>query len=320
MSVDQQAAISNYLQSPTRSNFQQINPTFQEGPLLINADSSDVDVVHANLVEVIGEVSSRDTLVTVNYLPAMVNDNGSYYAFVDLMEGYNTIVVTARQNKNIQIKSMTVYFEPPLTVNLDMPEYQFDIDYRKTPLIMTGKVNDPSAQVYVEGKAVAVSPSGNFSADILVSNFSVLAQSKNQIDTESLPLLLIENGHIAPSLGVSINPLSLGPPEEIKLKAGENTIVNWTLPIRKELLGVPSIKIDIGLVGNSYIERITLPIPHGFKITPIPSNFALYPNTNYHIGIYIETDTDLPPGTYDFYLKLSAGSDLSSANLKVTVE
>jgi hypothetical protein len=107
---------------------------------------------------------------------------------------------------------------------------------------------------------------------------------------------------------------------EIKLKAGESATVNWTLNTRKEFAGVPKIKINIGLTGNNSIQRITSPIPQGFKITPIPSNFSIYPNINYHIGFYIETRADLAPGTYNFLVTPSAGSTSFSQTLSVTIE
>jgi proline racemase len=92
------------------------------------------DAFNVNVQKVSGTVSDPTAEVKVNGADAFVAQDGSFYGLVDLPRGESVIEVIAIRGDDSISQEVTVTFNPPLAVYLDLPETSADVDYRITPL------------------------------------------------------------------------------------------------------------------------------------------------------------------------------------------
>jgi len=276
-----------------------------------------------NLQKVSGIVSDSQATVVVNGIEAKVAENGSYYAWLDLPEGENTIEATALKGAVSVSRSITVTFTPPLVVYLDA-EPELGVDYTKTPLTVTGMVNRPETSVTVNDKAVTVAPDGSFTAQALLvegSNSITAVATLGDERDEVYILYWVENGYPISAPGYSHFFATREKYEqEITIKAGEIGTIDILLETRKSGPGEYSGKAFY--VSGEYSKE-ALPMPEGLEVSLEPARFKTCPNTTYHATLIIKTDAKLAPGEY--YLRfvsrfVRGGTGYSSGWIKVIIE
>jgi len=276
-----------------------------------------------NLQKISGTVSDPQATVVVNGIEAKVAEDGSYYVYLDLEKGENTVTATALKGAARGSRSVTVTFTPPLVVYLDA-EPELGVDYTKTPLAVTGMVNRPEASVTVNDKAVTVAPDGSFTAQALLvegSNSITAVATLGDERDEVYILFAVENGTPGPVPGYSHFFAGRERHEsEIAIKAGDTGTIDVFYETRKSGPGEYSGKVFY-VSGEYSVEA--LPMPQGLEVSLEPNNFTTYPNTTYHATLIIRTEPELAPGEY--YLRfvryfVRGGTGHSSGWIKVTVE
>lgn len=295
--------------------------------LLINSPEDGAEF-KMNLQKVIGTVSDPQATVVVNGIEAKVAEDGSYYAYIDLIEGENTIKAVALKGLTSHYKSLqsvTVTFTPPLVIYLDAePEWRYD--YTKTPLTVTGTVNRPEANVTINGKEAPVASNGSFTTQVLLIEGSnsikaVATLGDEQEQDEAFILYAVENGNPIRAPGYSHwFGSQMRYDDSVEIKAGDTKIIDVSLETRKSGPGEYSGRL-------SYVSRESsedeLPLPEGLKVSLEPIRFKTYPNTTYHAAITIETNSGLAPGEYylRFLSRFVHGDSYSSGGwIKVTVK
>jgi len=276
-----------------------------------------------NLQKVSGIVSDPQTTVVVNGIEAKVAEDGSYYAYIDLIEGENTVKAVAFKGVEKSSQSVTVTYTPPLVVYLDAePEWRYD--YTKTPLTVTGAVNWPEARVTVNDRAVTLAPDGSFTSQVL------LVEGSNSIETvatlgdeqdEAFILYAVENGNPMRAPGYSHwFGTQMRYDDSVALEVGGTKLIDVRLETRKDGPGEYSGKLFYVSRESSEDE---LPMPEGLEVSLEPSRFKTYPNTTYHTTIIIKTSPELATGEY--YLRfishfVKGGGGQSGGWIRVTVE
>lgn len=276
-----------------------------------------------NLQKVSGTVSDAQAIVIVNGIEAKVVENGAYYAYIDLVEGENSIEAVALKGAAKSSQTVTVTFTPALVVYLDA-EPEWGIDYTKTPLTVTGTVNRPEAWVTVNGQDVLAASDGSFTTQVLLvegsNSIKAVATLGDERD-EVFILYMVENGYPNPVPGYShFFASSLKYEHEITIKAGETGTIDVLLETRKSGPGEYSGKPFY--VSREY-SKDALPMPEGLEVSLEPARFKTYPNTTYHAILIIKTDPELAPGEY--YLRfvsrfVRGGTGYSSGWIRVTIE
>jgi nitrogen fixation protein FixH len=276
-----------------------------------------------NLQRISGTVSNPQATVVVNGIEAKVAENGSYYTWLDLGEGKNTITATALKGTARVSQTVTVTFTPPLVVYLDA-EPELGVDYTKTPLAVTGMVNRPEANVTVNGEAITVTPDGSFTAQALLNEGSSKVEAVATLGGERdevYILYMVENGILGHVPGYSHFFAAREKYEqEITITAGEKGSIDILLETRKSGPGEYSGKAFY--VSGEYSKE-ALPMPEELEVSLEPNNFKTYPNTTYHATLIIQTDPALAPGEY--YLRfvsrfVRGGTGYSSGWIRVTIE
>jgi len=276
-----------------------------------------------NLQKVSGTVSDPQATVVINGIEAKVAEDGSYYAYIDLIEGENTIEAVALKGVEKSSQSVTVTFTPPLVIYLDAePEWRYN--YTKTPLTVTGTVNRPEANVAINGKEVPVASNGSFTTQVLLvegSNSIKAVATLGDEQDEAFILYAVENGNPVRAPGYSHwFGSQMRYDDSVEIKAGDTKIIDVSLETRKSGPGEYSGRL-------SYVSRESsedeLPLPEGLKVSLEPFRFKTYPNTAYHAAITIETNPGLAPGEY--YLRFLSsfvhGESYSSGGwIRVTVK
>ncbi len=283
-------------------------PTYQQAPAIINANS-DCKTVHVNLVKFTGSVPSSDIDVTVNDIPAVIDQDGNYYVFLDLTPGINKIEIKTGQGTSITSNSITLTFSPPLTVNLNWPHYDRTTDYSKVPLTITGSVSNSQAIVKVNGMQLNEEKDGSFIFRALGTPIEAVATLGDEIDTDSLPIFVSTTGRIGVIPGVSIFRQSRISTDNysVDLAAGETNSLNLTYKVLKDIEQGTRCRFTLDRVGpgsqsfsQEGLSANYLPMVSGLDITMEPSEFAIYNNTIYHPTITIRTTHEVAPGTYQF--------------------
>jgi len=276
-----------------------------------------------NLQKVSGTISDPQATVVVNGIEANMTEDGSYHAYIDLMEGENTVRAVALKGVDKVTQAVEVTFAPALVVYLDAePDWQFD--YTKTPLPVTGIVNKTGAKVTVNGEAVAVASDGSFTAHVLLvegaNSIEAVATLGDEQD-EAFILYAVENGNPVPVPGYSHwFGSQMRYDDAVEIKAGDTKIIDVRLETRKNGPGEYSGRLSY--VSHELSED-ELPLPEGLKVSLDPIRFKTYPNTTYHVAVTIETSSGLAQGEYylRFLSRFVHGSSYSSEGwIKVTVE
>ena len=301
---------------------------YENAPATISTQS-DGDVLHVNLVKFVGKVSSLDSRVFVNNTPATVTSDGSYYAFLDLAKGKNVIQVNTVNGTRLTNQSLSVTFVPPVAVRIDYPKYDKDVDYSKTPLTITGAVDDPTADVtIVEGtdyflSIARVASDGSFSSAVLLreipnaQGFGITAKARlgNEIAQDTF-YITYNKGRIGPSPSPwNGSSFDISPKDQIIVKAGLTSTVDYTMNIRNDYF-TPSVRkiAVVQLKDGTYSDNqdkngnfIGRPMTPGLSAEVEPSDFTTYCNIRYDCTIKITADTNLPPGAYYFGIQNEPG-------------
>jgi hypothetical protein len=301
--------------------YQDVQLTYQEASVTITGLSDGADL-HVNLVKFTGNVSP-DTTVFVNNTEGIVSEDGRYYALLDLSPGRNIIEVKTVRGDVTSIESIAVTFTPLLAVYLDWPDYDPNADYNKTPLTVTGTVNNPRARVTVNGYEVNVAEDGNFSTQVQLtpdhSDVQAIAKFGNEVDVAWL-MFVLSDGKITPVPGQSLLDSShtFVSQATVELAAGESSSIDFTLVVRKDVVrGFSEARFSITRVGQN--DENELPMLSQLVAEVNPSNFTIYPNVDYHSTIAIKTSPGLASGEYYFLLKGHFGTDYSSDRITVVV-
>ena len=265
---------------------------------------------NVNVLPVIGIVSNPAAAVVVNGVEATVAEDGDFQGYAVLKEGENNIEIIAIKDTTRTIKNISVTFTPALVVYLEHPSLDWNIDYTKEPMTVTGRVNKPEARVTVNDREVPVVPDGSFTVQEKLQNGSnsikAIATLGGERD-EVYILLMVENGKASPVPGYShFFDAQLRCPDEVTLQAGESKRLDVILDTRKDGPGRFYGKITRG---DEVESRAEFTLAEGLDAYLEPSEFMAYPNTVYNINLVIETTPELAPGTYylEFYHHLENG-------------
>jgi len=274
----------------------------------------DQSELHANLVKVTGTVTDPGARVTVNDSEAQVAKDGSFYAFVELMEGSNIIRVMAERDIERFSRAVVVTFSPPLAVYLDHPyPGEASADYTREPVTITGRVNYPEAEVKVNGIESEVADNGNYSAVIRLkegsNSIQAVATLGEQTDEITYLIGVTSEGKMfaVPGLG------SGGPryhsrvsfANSVELKPGEIKSLAVTLDVKKDIHEPGSFSFNIFRVSEEF-SQLPLPdemkqsLPSGLEILIEPASFMIYPNAAYHFIVTIKTSREFSPGEFYF--------------------
>jgi hypothetical protein len=302
------ASTSN-MSTPNYYPYEDVKTTYQDAPAIIT-QASDGEELSVNLVKFVGLAPSSDAAILVNNTPVTENDDGSYYIYLDLNEGENTIEIKTIQGEKISRDFIHVFFTPPLAVYLDWPEVNIDdVDYSKTPLNITGKVTKPAANVTVNEVPVKVAQDGTFSTKVQLilggyGSPQAIARLGNEADSDFVGLFLVPDGKIGVMPGQSMLKASrFELPHNlidnlIKIRPGETSHIDVTLTIRKDFVDDNNSKFSItGVALNDDTEQ---PMPPGLQINISPMNFKIYYNIIYHFQINIKTSKELAAKEYRF--------------------
>ena len=262
-------------------------------------------VLEKNLIGLYGKVSDPEAGVTVSYAgkqaEPIFDGKGNFHAFLDLDKGPNTIEVTASKNGKKAIKAVTVTFNPPLAVYLDLIPMGANLTL-DGPAAITGYVTRPEAIVTVNGVPAEVSQDGFYSAEVqLEPGLSTLiaeATLGGRSDERRFSFELSPKGRVI----TKPNPATHGVGQSlVTLKAGEkNTDV---LLVIENTLGIPGqFKYAISRVYGLH-SKTKLPMPEGLTIYLEPDNFTVWPLTLYRLQVIIETTSQVTPGTYWFLIE-----------------
>jgi len=324
----------------TKSKSTQTTPaesiyTYQEAPVTVSRLSDGAEL-HVNLAKFVGSVTSPDTTVLVNNIQAPVDEDGSYYAFLDLVEGKNVIEIQTTEGRSTNVERITVTFSPPLAVFLDYPESKTGINYIKTPIVVNGRVSDPRATVSVNGMAAEVAIDGNFSAEVQLkegfNNIETIATLDEEVDSVVYHAIITPDGgwtYPPGGAGGSRYLSSVSHDNLVTLKAGETGQLSTVLDVQKGIQSKADFTYRVVRVAQEYPQILDpngsgldeVLMPEGMKVNVEPSGFAAYPNTIYTSLLMIETTSALAPGQY--FLNLGCFySDFqwTSGVIKVVVE
>jgi len=275
-----------------------------EAPLEIDS-LADGKVVHVNLVKFVGSISSPNTKVFINGFSPVINNDGSYYAILELTPGENTIEIKSILEAQTSIEKITVTFIPQLKIWMKIPETDIGIDYSKTPLMVTGFVSNPSAKVEVNGSIVEVASDGSFISKVQLTQYSSSIKANavlgDEEDSYSLAFSMTDSGllNIVPGQQLldysraSMSPL-------VEMSAGETVDVNFVLKTGKDIGYIPP-EFQLKILRVSKMgDRNPLPQLPNLEFSVSPMEFRLYPDIIYQPIIRLKTDTSLPTGNYYF--------------------
>jgi len=307
--------------SPAVSPCQNVEPTYQKAPATITIQS-DGQEVRVNLVKLVGSVSRPDTTVLVNNTPAIVSGDGSYSSFLDLAEGKNTIEIKTIQGVSTNTESITVFFIPPLMINLTGFEFSGDTHNSKVPMKVTGVVNNSKAKVTVNGHEAKVAQDGTFSVQMelepsICSKIQMIAVLGEEVDVDEL--VFAKGLAIVPGQAIFWFPRIILPNSQacgytaIKLKAGETESLAAVLRVKKYFAG----RSELSVVRFS--QGMEQPMIPGLIADVHPSDFNIsYPNIDYQLTINVKTSPELASGEY--YFRLKGGNYSTSEKITVTIE
>ncbi len=293
--------------------------------------------LNSNLVRVTGEVSDLRADVEVNGVEAVVNNKGGFVTVVELHEGPNVIETVASVDNAKASQTVAVEFTPPLAVFLDALETQQGVDYRITPIIITGWVSDASATVTVNGMAADIAEDGNFSAQVGLqidgNSASVTATASLGGSEDSMVRTIKitpQTGEVSPPVPTVtvIPPITLPPPTTqtpgtpssgiILVEAGQSVSHEFGLDASKTIREPSPVGCQIFRVsGNGSRDKLAVPV--GLEVSMQPSTFTLYRNATYKPIIVVRTSPDLPSGDYWLLIETSYGDHTTRNWVRLSV-
>ncbi len=275
--------------------------------------------LNINLIKLTGIVSDAKAIVTINGNEASVNEDGTYYAFIELSPGENTIEAVASCYNQTSLHSIKVRFIPPLVVNLTTTSIDDDVDYTINPIKVSGQVSNPAALVTVNGSPAQVSENGRYSAYVQLekefTNIEAVATLGQQKDSWRIIVGVNSEGKIitVPGLGsgTHIYEPRVIHEESISLKPGETKTMDVTLNTGKKLpFYYPHefrYEIDVPLLAGGNLSA-----------TIEPQRFTAYANTTYHSTFTIVTTDEVSPGEYAVQIR-HYGSMIGTTHINVNV-
>lgn len=207
-------------------------PTTPEKALSAQINSpEDGAKLSTNLLKVSGNVSDPHAVVEINGAKARVGKDGTFYAYMELSEGTNTIRALAIRADRHAGQLIHVTFDPPLILVLDYLAPEPGVDYTKAPLKISGYVSHSAAKVTVNGTPASVETDGNYSASVQ------LKEGTNPVEIETVLgekrdymrhiIIVTPEGEVLSSPRMGEAMLSGIP--TVKLKAGETKFIDIKL-------------------------------------------------------------------------------------------
>lgn len=299
---------------------------FKEAPITITRQS-DGQVLHVNLVKFVGSCSP-DTSILINNVPAIVDQDGNYFLFLDLAKGRNVIQIKATQGTNISTDSLAITFEPPVAV-VFTSGYDNNTNYRKAPFPVTGLVNNPAAEVSIyqalnNMTRATVTPDGTFSAQMYLKDIppegsgfilTAIAKLGDEMDNYWWAIGFNKDGKFVPGGGpYRGSTADILPKDTLKIVAGNSGVFDYVMNVQvmnAQYDNFPSGNCKLIMVrladtnatrsgDNGNINTSGQPARPGLTGEIMPSEFTIYPNIHYHINIQVTTSPTLTPGTYYF--------------------
>jgi hypothetical protein len=273
----------------------------EEAALFLNvASPAESAMLSTNLVEFTGTVNP-DAEVTIAGNPAYMDEEGSFRGYALLKEGENTVSIRAQRENAFIGKAYSLKFVPPLALYLDSP--QLGKPPLENPLTVTGKVSDPAASVTVNDVLVNVQPDGTFSAQIgLHPNnnlITAIAVRGDETETAKMGVYIDDNGGYMPPPG---NIFIVHPEFNnlIYLEAGSTYTQNITLVLDKRFKAPTNSTYRITPVVLENDRKRETTWPDGLTVEILPSEFTVYPNSNYASLMVVKTAPGIPSGEYQF--------------------
>jgi hypothetical protein len=307
----------------TTTLFSTITTTLTEPLTLKIYSPEDGAELSTNIQKITGVVSSPEAEVLINGTDATISNDGSFYAYIELAEGENTIKAEAALGVETFSDTVNVNFMP-LAVYLDI-DSEFGVNYLTTPLTVTGFVSNTAAVVTVDGNPVTVSADGSFTAQVQLNGTSMAVEAVARLDgredSYSYLLGVSEEGNLLMIPGWHSFYMSriLGL-DEIQIQTGETKSFYITLDMRKDFKATESFKLEVYPVSGNY-QSDQISVPSGLALNIEPAEFTVYPNTTYSLPLTIAATSEVAPGEY--YLKLDCYLQdrlWSEGLIKVTVD
>lgn len=293
---------------------------FYQAPAIIDKNS-DGQEVRVNLVKFTGSIFSPNTIIMVNNVQATVNNDGSYYAYLDLAPGENSIEVKTNANQTIASDHITVTFRPPLVIILYWASWNpsDSNNYTKVPMEINGIVSDPTAQVEINHKSIIVNTDGTFSIQTLLkvgyNPFIAVAVLGDETDIGSISPEVLEDGKLVPpppGLGADYSAAGFnhGNPE-INIKVGDTILADVDILSKKDVFSgeqspdLNSFKTNIIRTRQPHSNnpQDKLPMVSGLTVDFNPPTYKLFPKIEYHSLMNIKTSAGLIPGNYYFLIE-----------------
>lgn len=286
----------------TTTSAQTTNPSYS-APADVNL-LSDGQTVRVNLVKFSGRVPSANTSMLVNNNTVSVDNQGGYYAYVNLNKGQNIIEVESLSTLETKTEIIHIDYVPPLIVHLDIPGWSVSTDLNST-ILVTGVVSNPAAEVKVNGLKVAVNIDGTFVTPIqsVAGNNRVVAVARLGDDTDESTLnWFSENGYLG--VGHNPTPLPYNLPS-VALKTGESTKFSFYLMFDKSIQNSLANSVIITRIAKMGDQNGSLPMLPDLKVRIAPQNYLAAPKIKYYSQVTIDASSDLEPGDYYFRITSS---------------
>jgi len=114
--------------------------------------------LESNLLKLTGIVSVSEADVTIEHgnaqTKASVSEDGSFYDWIDLLKGANTIKVIATSGEESVVKTLDVAFKPPLAIWVDGPPKVTSSSGNTVIATLSGYTTDPESKVTVNSLPV----------------------------------------------------------------------------------------------------------------------------------------------------------------------
>ncbi|GEM_PF-4812630 len=319
----------------------------REAPVTITFDS-DGEEVRVNLVKFVGSASSNQTQVWVNDVPVIINQDGSYYAYVQLKRGLNAVRVTTVDGSMTRIKCISIWFRPLLAVIID------EVEWAPVGQLMkvTGRVSIPEAHVILweenrsqvdDLKDAIVTDNGTFYGLVMRNHEGTQkpdsghgyytldgVSARATFDQESDKCFEAAPGQISvPGSGISYDTKWHLSNDEIHVKPGEKAIIDCIIEIKKNVFAPSNIQLSVleqppdaaeYSYGPKGLSPAAIPTTTGLRIEPTPAAFDVYMNTEYRIPVNITVSADVQPGVHKFAIFLTNPSWVSGGWLTLIVE
>ncbi len=281
--------------------------------------------ISTNLLKVRGKVSPSDVIVRINGTQAKVNNEDStFYSYIELDEGENEIEVVAARGDESTSQVLSVSFEPVPWIDYKWPDLEDGVDYKKTPIHISGIMSEPNASVVlyttsdpesgVPPDAVKATVNGrNFEANVLLkigANYVTARVEKEGLtNTRTMSVNVTKDGDVIYITGKS-DGTSLAWPcaylenidSDISVRAGETKLYDIKLKTTPYPHTAP--RQDC-IFGFRLVSEPPDSQPYGITASIEPPVLLAYQNTIYDVTMVIEASEKVIPGTYHLRLNMT---------------